>query len=143
MAELAHLDPEEGVRALILKWAADDIGIRGLPDDASNHVGRWLETGLAAAAPYVSVDLIGGPQTYFDAHPVLQIDWFSDVSTADVKSMAADTTLRFLQYPDSVAIGDRTFLVDSASVIQQPLKTEWEDENIRRMSARFELSVRR
>lgn len=142
MSELPHIDPLEGVRELILKWWNDDELPTAAPADVEKHVGEYPASGVVPVLDFVALDLVGGQQTYFDSRPLIAVDVFSKYrSTA--KSLAAAISLQFLRYPDVVPVGDRFFMIDRAVCIQQPTSAAWEDENIRRLTARYELSVRR
>lgn len=151
MTELPFIDPVEGARALILKWidsGAVDLSWEGQSAvlAAGDHVGELPDAGIGERLPFIALDLVGGGQDYFEDHPFIAIDVFTNRrggGKARAKKIAAGISLAFLRYPDSVVVGERIFQIDSATSVQSPMAVPWGDENIRRITARYELSVRR
>lgn len=130
MAVEAFVDPEAGIRALLLAEFPD------------LEVGETPGTGLAEKLPYVAVDLQGGAQDYFQDDPVLDIDCFAPTKAA-AKLLAAEVSAFLCCYPHTVMVGTRRFTIDSVGVVRRPVPEPWDDESIRRVSATYQLSARR
>lgn len=136
MAELAHIDPESGLRAMVM-------AATGYPEA---RVGQWPESDdfvtLSEKLIYVSVEVNGGEQDYFESAPIIDIDVFA-LKKLDAKNAIATIVLYFLRYPQSVVVDGRHFMVDAVDIISVPQDMPWEDPKIRRQSVTIKPTVRR
>lgn len=133
-----YIYADEGLRSLIL--AQNDAILGQLDDD---NLGEYPGTDLLDKLPYVSIEVVDGSGDRFETEPVVDIDVFA-ASRAEAKSVAAAIALLILRYPESVQVaGGQIFTIDSATCIRFPVKLPWEDSQIKRQSATYQLSVRR
>lgn len=136
MSELPHIDPEAGLRQMVMDAVT-------LPQ---KQVGQWPEsddvTPLEEKLPYVSVEVNGGEQDYFASEPIVDIDVFAD-RKSEAKNVAAAIVLYFLRYPQSVVVDGRYFMVDHVDIISVPQDIPWDDPKIRRQSVTIKPTVRR
>lgn len=130
---LPFMDPEEGLRALLLA---------NFPNLDEINVGNFPTTGLAQKLPYVSVELQGGLQTYFEDEPLIDLDFFATTKDG-AKNLAAEVLASLLDSHRTVVVGSRRFTIDTVGVIRRPVKEPWDDEKIRRQSAIIQISIRR
>lgn len=130
MTDLPFVDPEEGLFVLL----------GGQFPDAT--IGSFPETEVALNLDYISIDLLDGNQDYFQDNPIIDIDVFS-ATRAQSKKLAGEVSALLLGYPWTVRVGARRFTIDSVGVIRRPVKEPWDDENVRRTGATYQLAVRR
>lgn len=132
---------DEGLRGLILAQSDAILG----PLQSIN-VGEFPGEDLLGRIgdkAYVAIEVIDGNGDRFGSEPVIDIDVFA-LTRAKAKSVAAAVALLILRYPESVALsGGRVFTIDSANCTRFPVKLPWDDEQIKRQSATYQLSVRR
>lgn len=127
------VDPEEGLRELFLA-EIDDIEAR--------QIGEFPADNPTGMAYYIAVETIGGPRDYFQDSPLIDIDVFAN-SRALAKSVSETVSDLLLGYPKTVLVEGRRFTIDRVGVVRRPVKEPWDDENVRRQGATYQLTVRR
>lgn len=135
MAEETHVYADELMRELVLS-----LGIEELEDP--EQVGEFPGSDLKDRLPYVAIEVVTGTADYFEQEPIIDIDVFAS-SRSEAKKVAAALQLAFLQYPWSVQVAERNVTIDEVRCNRTPVKLPWEDPEVRRQSATYQLSVRR
>lgn len=138
MSETTFMSVEKGVTALALSRPA--IGGAQLP--TAEGWGEYPGIALADRMPYVSVEVVSGEQTFLQDEPLVEVNAFA-ASWSASESLLNHISLSLMGYPRSVTLGSRRFIVDSCRTIQRPRREDWEDDKVRRMSAIYQLSIRR
>ena len=132
---------DDGVRALLL--AQTDLVLGPLGE---SNFGEYPGTDLLGSIgdlAYVSIEVVDGDADRFESEPVIDIDVFAK-SRTKAKSVAAAIALVLLRYPQTVEVKEgQFFTIDRASCNRFPVKMPWDDSEIRRQSATYQLSVRR
>lgn len=138
MSEKPFLSVEKGVSALVLSKPAPD----GVVLPAASSFGEYPGLALTTKMPYVSVEVLDGAQSFLEDEPLIELNAFT-ASWSVSESLLNHISLTLMGYPRSVTLGSRRFIIDSARVIQRPRREDWDDDKVRRMSAIYQLSIRR
>jgi hypothetical protein len=138
MSERTFLSPEQGIAALVLSKEAP----AGVTLPIPSAIGEYPGLTLAGRMPYLSLEVIDGDQSYFEDEPLVEANAFTGSWSAS-ESLLNHISLTLMGYPRSVTLGSRRFIIDSCRVIQRPRREDWDDDKVRRMSAIYQLSIRR
>ncbi len=138
MSETPFISVERGVAALALSKEPP----QGVTLPQATNVGEYPGLGLVARMPYLSIEIIDGTQDFLTDEPLVEVNAFT-ASWSASESLLNHISLSLMGYPRSVTLGSRRFVVDSCRTIQRPRREDWEDDKVRRMSAIYQLSIRR
>lgn len=117
-----------------------DLLIAGFPDDIKGS-GTQLADVDAEHTPFVLAQRVGGPSTRLNSYPLLDLEVFAPTRAAAV-SLSERISAFLLGYPRSVETGGRFVVIDMVEETRPPVELPW-DDNMRRIGATYQISVRR
>lgn len=128
------------IEAALLDWAKSQFSeLVDDPGKVDTHVGAEMPgPSLAERMPFAWIRRTGGSDLFLTDYPVVDIDIFGR-TRRDAYDLAESIRVRLLATP--VLAGG--VVIDTATTRTSPTRLPWDNENVRRWGATYELSVRR
>ena len=109
--------------------------------DAFAETGTSLDE-VETNLPYLRVEVVGGQGDRFGRTSLVDVEVFAGTYREAV-SLAEALSAYLLGYPRSVMVGERLVVLDVVVETRPPVELPWDDSQIRRFAATYQISVRR